>query len=308
MYYTKKSLQLLNIVAIALIGILTVIFIKYKPVYKVKLQNEELGIVENKNIIENDIQEYIYDNSLEVAFINDDKMPQYELTFIERATDIEKTSIIEHIKQQSIVTYKVYAIVFEGDIKEYVNTIEQAQEVISEIEKEFGDSINLDLGIREIYTDNIQSLETVEYTTAKTNIDDEISKQYEIESILEGIAFKRPVSGTITSRFGPRSRGNHTGLDIAAPTGTKMTPAASGTVTYAGYRGSYGNLVIISHGNGIETYYAHCNKIYVKAGDEVKLDDTIATVGSTGNSTGPHLHLEIRINNKIVNPQNYLYK
>ena len=72
--------------------------------------------------------------------------------------------------------------------------------------------------------------------------------------------------------------------------------------------GTYGNLVIISHGNGIETYYAHCSKLLVKVGQHVSAGDTIALVGSTGNSTGPHLHFEVRINNQPVNPQNYLYK
>ena len=80
-------------------------------------------------------------------------------------------------------------------------------------------------------------------------------------------------------------------------------------VTYAQYNsGGYGNLVKISHGNGVETYYGHCSKLYVKVGQTVKAGDTIAAVGSTGNSTGNHLHFEIRLNDKQVNPQNYLYK
>ena len=86
-----------------------------------------------------------------------------------------------------------------------------------------------------------------------------------------------------------------------------MGSIASGTVTYAGYKGSYGNLVIISHGNGVQSYYAHCNKLLVSVGQTVSAGQVIAQVGSTGNSTGPHLHLEIRINGKAVNPQNYLY-
>lgn len=78
-------------------------------------------------------------------------------------------------------------------------------------------------------------------------------------------------------------------------------------MTYAGYKGSYGNLVIIDHGNNIESYYAHCNQIYVQAGDVVDAKTVISTVGSTGNSTGPHLHLEIRQNGETLNPENYLY-
>jgi murein DD-endopeptidase MepM/ murein hydrolase activator NlpD len=122
-----------------------------------------------------------------------------------------------------------------------------------------------------------------------------------------GLALAKPIEGTITSRFGTRSRGLHTGLDIATSLGTPIKAAAGGVVTYAGYKGSYGYLVVISHGNGIETYYAHCSKLYVNAGDSVSQGSVIAAVGSTGNSTGPHLHLEIRVNGVAKNPQNYLY-
>ena len=82
---------------------------------------------------------------------------------------------------------------------------------------------------------------------------------------------------------------------------------AAGTVISAKYEGSYGNLVKIDHGNGVETWYAHTSKMYIKAGQKVESGDVIAAVGSTGNSTGPHLHLEIRINGEHVNPQKYLY-
>ena len=119
----------------------------------------------------------------------------------------------------------------------------------------------------------------------------------------------RPVSGKITSRFGNVNKirsGAHTGLDIATSSGTAIVSCNSGTVTFAGRKGSYGNLVIISHGNGVETWYAHCSKLYVSSGKIVSAGQKIAAVGSTGNSTGPHLHLEVRINGNPVNPEKYL--
>ena len=82
---------------------------------------------------------------------------------------------------------------------------------------------------------------------------------------------------------------------------------ADGVVTNASYSGSYGNLVKISHGDGVETWYAHTSKMYVTVGQKVSAGDTIAAVGSTGNSTGAHLHFEIRINGNHINPQKYLY-
>lgn len=120
-----------------------------------------------------------------------------------------------------------------------------------------------------------------------------------------------PITGTISSRYGVSSSirsSNHTGLDIAAPQGTAIKVVADGTVKCASYNGSYGNLVKIDHGNGIETWYGHTSKMYVTVGQKVVAGEVIAAVGSTGNSTGPHLHLEIRINGQHVNPQNYLYK
>lgn len=129
----------------------------------------------------------------------------------------------------------------------------------------------------------------------------------QVSSYLGNLGLSRPVSGIVTSRYGSRSSGFHTGLDIATSAGTGICPIASGTVTYAGSKGSYGNLIIINHGDGIESYYAHCSAIYVSVGQSVNNSTLIGAVGSTGNSTGPHLHLEIRLNGATINPQNYLY-
>lgn len=121
-----------------------------------------------------------------------------------------------------------------------------------------------------------------------------------------------PVTGgTITSRFGAsESVRNHVhkGLDIGASYGTPIHATSGGTVKCASYTGGYGNLVILDHGNGIETYYGHCSKINVSVGQKVEAGDIIANVGSTGNSTGNHCHFEIRIDGTQVNPQTYLYK
>ena len=120
----------------------------------------------------------------------------------------------------------------------------------------------------------------------------------------------KPVSGTISSRFGARSRvrsSAHTGLDIATSTGTPVVAAASGTVTFSGWKGSYGYLMVVTHSNGVQTYYGHCSKLYYNAGQTVSKGQKIAAVGNTGNSTGPHLHFEIRVNGVAYNPQNYLY-
>lgn len=121
-------------------------------------------------------------------------------------------------------------------------------------------------------------------------------------------------SGTvITSQFGMREHPiqgivkQHTGLDIAGvPTGTPVVAAADGVVSYAGWLGGYGNCVMISHGDGVVTLYGHGSKIVASVNQQVKKGDTILEVGSTGNSTGPHLHFEVRVNGQYTNPLNYV--
>ena len=126
----------------------------------------------------------------------------------------------------------------------------------------------------------------------------------------EGCLFLWPVQGTITSEFGYRyifgETNFHRGLDIAAPEGTAINAAADGTVTFAGERGTYGNLVVITHENGFVTSYAHCSKILVEVGDEVTQGTPVAAVGSTGRSTGPHCHFEVRYENEPIDPLFYL--
>jgi len=123
-----------------------------------------------------------------------------------------------------------------------------------------------------------------------------------------GISFISPVSGVITSRYGYRGGEKHTGLDIGASTGTPIKAIASGTVLYSGNAGNgFGNYIRISHGDGIETLYGHCSALYVTAGQWVEQGEIIGAVGSTGRSSGPHLHLEIRVNGDSVNPEYYVY-
>lgn len=123
--------------------------------------------------------------------------------------------------------------------------------------------------------------------------------------------FTRPVEGRLTSGFGMRVhpifgvRKMHTGIDIAAPTGAPIRAADAGVVVEAGYIRGYGYTVIIDHGGGVATLYAHCSVLLVEAGREVARGQIIARVGSTGYSTGPHLHFEVRVNGEPVNPLSY---
>ncbi len=115
-----------------------------------------------------------------------------------------------------------------------------------------------------------------------------------------------PVSGPVTSPFGVRWGRMHEGIDIAASSGTPIHAAAAGTVIYAGWMEGYGNLVVIDHGNGLSTAYGHQSSIAVGNGQAVAQGQTIGYVGTTGHSTGPHLHFEVRVNGSPVDPLGYL--
>lgn len=126
-------------------------------------------------------------------------------------------------------------------------------------------------------------------------------------------AYGSPVEGVKSSGFGYRMHPIkketlfHYGTDFSANRGTAITAFADGTVSASGVSGTYGNYLIISHPDGISSLYAHCDKVLVKAGKTVKLGEKIATVGSTGLSTGPHLHFELRRGDTILDPEYYAY-
>ena len=136
-------------------------------------------------------------------------------------------------------------------------------------------------------------------------------EEQQIAEINATTTFIKPIEGTISSRYGQREPTtstvpkNHTGVDIAANTGTKIKSATAGEVVLASEEGDYGKHLKIQIGN-VSVIYAHCNALYVKQGDTVTQGQEIAEVGSTGNSTGPHLHFEIRISEKTIDPEKIL--
>ncbi len=127
-------------------------------------------------------------------------------------------------------------------------------------------------------------------------------------SVGDGVFIWPLASGTyrVSSEFGGRWGRNHNGIDLACPQGTDVRAADGGIVVWAGYKGSFGNLVIIDHQNGYETYYAHNSQLLVSTGDEVYEGMHIAESGNTGRSTGPHCHFEVRTGGTPHNPRNYL--
>ena len=303
--------------------IIAIILIKYKPIYQVSISGEQLGYVQNKEAFEESLKENAIVEGKNVDNVVLKTNPEYELKLVDRTLDTNEEELVSEIKEDVVVTYKYYEIAVANQTVETVNTKEEAEELVEQLKENELD--NVDLSIIEKYTEEAEKIEATSLEIAKSTIEEkvekkaeEVQKQKEEQERLEkmpsinGIKLAvQPISGVITSRYGVSSRlrkSTHTGLDIAASTGTPIKVIADGTVTCASYQGSYGKLVKIDHGNGLETWYGHTSKMYVSVGQKVTAGDVIALVGSTGNSTGPHLHLEIRINGEHVNPQNYLYQ
>ncbi len=303
---------------------LGLVSMNHRPMYKVSISGTELGYVSNKQALEEKVKKSIVEKEEKnVDNINFKTSPQYELTFVDKTVTSQEEEIIETVKQEVDITYKYYELALNNETIDSVNTMEEAEDLVNKIKEENEQELNL--SIIEKYTEKEEEVQTTKIEVAKNEVQAKVmEKQKEQEEQkqeeeriknmpeINGIKLAyAPITGTITSRYGVSSRirsSNHTGLDLAASTGTPIKVVASGTVTHASYQGSYGNLVKIDHGNGLETWYAHTSKMYVSIGQKVEAGEVIAAVGSTGNSTGSHLHLEIRINGEHVNPQNYLYK
>ena len=233
----------------------------------------------------------------------------------------------------------------DGEKKAEVESEEEANNIIANIKQNTQEGVNVDFGINAEYSskfdvntqeeavatlNGIKDQKVAEYNEAKRKEAEAAAaaarnaaaaaysnSSYTPTAVLASagnignLNLQAPVSGMISSRFGDRSgvrRYTHTGTDIAAPMGTAVKASTAGTVSFAGWKGSYGNCIIIDHANGVQTWYGHLSKIGVSVGQQVNSSTVIGNVGSTGNSTGPHLHFEIRINGTPVNPQNYLYK
>lgn len=307
------KLILALLVGFAIIGF--IVFVVYKPMYSVSLDGEFIGYTEDRSRLQKKLDDYINSgDSKTVAFVEIEHLPEYNLCLLQKGLTANDDEIFNTVISSGVPYYKYYAILENGEEKFYVSSFEEADNIVNSLKAQNSQNkdtvtyvLKYETALKE-FTDKDTAVAAL-YKEMPKVIPKKIvtAKNIDYTNTALGVALIEPVSGTITSRFGRRSRGTHTGLDIATSSGTPIKAAASGTVIYAGYKGSYGNLVIIAHTDSIQTYYAHCSKIYVSVGQTVSQGETISAVGSTGNSTGPHLHLEVRENGVAKNPQNYVY-
>lgn len=310
-------IRLINIVAIALFIIMLIVLFKFDLVCEVTIAGESVGYIANKNEFENKVNEIINKEEEAKLYTTIENMPEYKFKLVDKSEKTNEEAILAKLEEDSETTYELYAVTLDGEEKTVLASLEEAEKIVDEMTEKYEDDLELDIGITNIITTDKKDESTVKVakTTLNNDIEEKIKKieeEIEIEShTVQGVYLEvTPVSGIITSRFGSRESirtYGHTGLDIAAPAGTSIRAAADGTVTFAGYSGGYGYVVKMSHGNGIETYYAHCSELYVSAGEKIEAGDVIAAVGSTGNSTGNHLHFEVLVDGTEIDPQNYLY-
>lgn len=322
---TKKSIKLLILIFLSIIILIGLVVLFYNPTYEVSLNGEVIGFTSNKSELQEKINSYISeDEEKNIAFIQINAMPTYKLCLLKKDVSTNDDEIYTKVTENSTPYYKYYAITEEKEEKFYVSSFKEAEKVIDELEEK--DSANQDeLGIVEKYGKELKEFTDVEKCVSelyeKKVVVRPVTYNYAPASnystgsssaaVSLGISLINPVSGIITSRFGSNDSvrdHSHAGLDIAAPYATPIKAAAAGTVTFSGNANDgFGNYVIISHGNGVSTVYAHCSSLLVSAGQSVSQGQVIARVGSTGNSTGNHLHFEVRKNGVTYNPENYVY-
>ena len=323
--HTRRSMKIFILLVISLLVIVGIIGYFYKISYKVSIDDEQVGYTDNKSKLQAKINEYTENGEDEnTAFIQVDSLPEYSVCLLKRSVESNDDEIFEKIKSEGITYYRYYAILDNQEEKAYVSSFSDAEEIVNQLKEKNSSNIET-ITIAEKYETELKELSSVEDSVSSLYVEKVVvastssskssgtvntSTTTSSGKVSLGISLIKPVSGVISSRFGERSSirsSTHTGLDIATSRGTPISAAAAGTVTFSGYKGSYGKLVVITHSNGVQTYYGHCNKLYVSTGESVSQGQQIAEVGSTGNSTGPHLHFEIRVNGTAYNPQNYLY-
>lgn len=304
--------------AIGVLIITAIIFIKLKPAYEVSIKGETIGYIQNKKAFEEYLKGKLNDNEQNnIAFVDLKENPVYEYKLIANEDTIDEEKVLIGITQKAHITYFHYAITVNGEEKEYVNSKEEAERIVKQLQEEVIDKASqIDVSVARVYAKSIDIQDEIEMASISDSLVTKVREQIKEEekkqkSTINGVYLSVvPVQGNITSRYGARESirdHTHMGMDIAAKTGTPIKSVADGTVSFSGTMGGYGNLIMIDHGNGIKTYYGHCSKLYKKVGDKVTAGDKIAAVGNTGNSTGSHLHFEIRKNGIYVNPAPYLY-
>ena len=309
---------------------------KFKFVYMVEMGGVELGLVNDKDKFEKDVKDTLENLEEPVVSAKLKENPKYSLRLVDKEDiDVDDNYVFAKVEEKIEKTYRYYNIKEDDKLLAKVSTKEEKDNLLKELEeaKQVKDLKVEEEQTKEYYiisyeeakqlastnVDNIENenknkLEKEKIEKRNTNIVKNIrrggtvsaSSSSNASAMLGSLSFRRPLNSSRVSA-GYLGYPGHRGIDFPSPQGTPVMAAESGTVTTVMYSNkSYGNRVIIDHGNGISTLYGHNSTIGVSLGQKVSKGQTIAGVGSTGNSTGNHVHFEIRINGKPINPTSYV--
>ena len=295
-----------------------------------------MGLVSDKDKFEKDIKDTLEDVHEPVVSATLAEKPRYSLRLVDKEDiDVDDDYVFAKIEEKIEKKYRYYNLKEDDKLLAKVSTKEEKDKLIEELKK---DKNVKDIKVeeeetKENYIISYEEAKQLAFSTAEniendkkekdaktkiekqnTNIIKNIRKGGTVSTssssnasvMLGSLSFRRPLNSSRISA-GYLGYPGHRGIDFPSPQGTPVMAAEAGTVTTVLYSNkSYGNRVIIDHGNGISTLYGHNSIISVSLGQKVSKGQTIAGVGSTGNSTGNHVHFEIRINGKPINPTSYV--
>lgn len=283
----------------------SIIMSQYESRVKVSINNITVGYFESQNEFDNDFSQLKKELSAgyEVYNIYLDQEPVFENLYVKKS-EVELQNNYTELRSFIKTEYTLYALYIDSNKSMVFVNYDNAIKYYNEIK---GSTVNLKLELKEIKEDK----KTESTTTDRAELikKDIVSRHKPIIIPKVSIDNQQTFYPTITRYISCSYMGynNHTGIDLAGNLNDNVYAYKSGKVISSGWENSYGNCIIIDHGYGVKTRYAHLNKLLVSAGQYISGGQKIGLMGTTGNSTGVHLHFEYIINNKTVNPYKYIF-
>lgn len=320
MFFTIISLGLVfSAVVITVINM-------YKPAVKTYINGEFIGYFSSEQQFDqvyNDLvaEKQNIDSNVKVYLETE---PTFETSYI-RDSLLNEQNVYTNLRAKIKTEFTIYEVAVNNETKMTFSTEDEADKYSEDLKSEVS---KLDVKVLEKKVEELNNITSIEradailkdivdrnkpvetpkvntqnygYTSTTAKVSADVAKS----AAAQGGIWPTTVR-YISSHYGWRWGTVHTGIDIAGPIGSQIFAYKDGLVTYSGWNASYGYIVKVDHGNGLATWYAHCSKLLVTAGQNVKQGQVIALMGSTGNSTGSHLHFEMRINGVPTNPYTYI--
>lgn len=305
-------------------AVLVTVLNMYKPTLKVSLNDKFIGYFSSEEEFE-DVYNTLVSEKVQIdpnvkVFLESE--PTFNTCYI-RDKLITSQNVYTSLRAEIKTEYTIYNVAINNEKKMTFNNQDEANRYVTNFKKEVP-KVKSDISVEKV--SDLGEITSIE--VADNIFKDVVSRNKPVirkPVVLKSNSYvNTTVSNTtaniaaaqggiwpttaryVSSPFGYRGASLHTGMDIAGHYGDPIYAYKTGLVTFSGWGGEYGYMLKVDHGNGISSWYAHCSRLLVKAGDSVEMGQTIAKEGSTGNSTGNHVHFELRINGKAINPSPYI--